>query len=100
MRVFVAGATGALGRRLVPQLIDAGHEVIGSHTAPANAELVRALGAKPVTLDVLDAGAVRSAVLENEPEAIVHEATALANAKWGRNFDKTFAKTNELRTKG
>ena len=51
-------------------------------------------------LDLLDAGAVRKAVLENEPEAIVHEATALANAKFGRNFDKAFAGTNELRTKG
>jgi nucleoside-diphosphate-sugar epimerase len=100
MRIFVAGATGALGRRLVPQLIDAGHEVIGTHTASAGAEQVRGLGAEPVRLDLLDAGAVRSAVLEHEPEAIVHQATALADAKWGRNFDKTFAGTNELRTKG
>lgn len=100
MRVFVAGASGALGSRLVPQLIDAGHEVIGTHHSPSSAELVRTLGAKPTMLDLLDAGAVRDAVLENEPEAIVHEATALANAKWGRNFDKAFARTNELRTKG
>jgi 2-alkyl-3-oxoalkanoate reductase len=100
MRVFVAGASGALGSRLVPQLIDAGHEVIGTHNSPASAELVRTLGAKPVLVDLLDARAVREAVLENEPEAIVHQATALANAKWGRNLDQTFAKTNELRTKG
>jgi nucleoside-diphosphate-sugar epimerase len=100
MRVLVAGASGALGSRLVPQLIDAGHEVIGTHKSPAGAELVRSLGAKPVQLDLLDAGAVRKAVLENEPEAIVHEATALGNAKWGRNFDKAFAGTNALRTKG
>jgi nucleoside-diphosphate-sugar epimerase len=100
MRVFVAGASGALGSRLVPQLIDAGHQVIGSHNAPTSAELVRTLGAKPVMLDLLDARAVRAAVLENEPDAIVHQATALADAKWGRNFDKTFAGTNELRTKG
>ena len=100
MRVFVARASGALGRRLVPQLIDAGHEVIGTHNSPASAELLRTLGAKPVMLDILDARAVRKAVLENEAEAIVHEATALANAKWGRNFDKVFTKTNELRTKG
>ena len=59
MRVFVAGASGAIGIRLVPQLIEAGHEVIGSHTAPERAELLRSLGAKPVRLDVLDAGAVR-----------------------------------------
>jgi nucleoside-diphosphate-sugar epimerase len=55
---------------------------------------------KPVLLDLLDADAVRKAVLENEPEAIVHQATALANLKFGRNFDKMFAKTNALRTKG
>jgi nucleoside-diphosphate-sugar epimerase len=100
MRVFVAGASGALGSRLVPQLVDAGHEVIGTHKSPANAELLRTLGAKPVLLDLLDARAVRKTVLENEPEAIVHEATALANLKWSRNFDKVFAGTNELRTTG
>jgi nucleoside-diphosphate-sugar epimerase len=100
MRVFVAGASGALGSRLVPQLIDAGHDVIGSHNSPASAELLWTLGAKPVLLDLLDAGAVRKAVLESEPEAIVHQATALANVKFGRNFDKVFARTNELRTKG
>jgi 2-alkyl-3-oxoalkanoate reductase len=100
MRVFVAGASGAIGSRLVPQLIDAGNEVIGTYNSPGGAERPRALGAKPVALDLLDPRAVRKAVLENEPEAIVHEATALANAKWGRNFDKTFATTSELRTKG
>src|ERR687892_1633885 len=100
MRVFVAGASGALGSRLVPQLIDAGHEVIGTHHSPTSAELVRTLGANPTMLDLLDAGAVRKAVLESEPEAIVHQATALANVKFGRNFDKMFARTNELRTKG
>jgi nucleoside-diphosphate-sugar epimerase len=100
VRVFVAGASGALGSRLVPQLIDAGHEVVGSHNSPSSAERLRALGAKTVMVDLLDARAVRKAVLENEPEAIVHQATALANVKFGRNLDKTFAKTNELRTKG
>jgi nucleoside-diphosphate-sugar epimerase len=81
-------------------LIDAGHEVIGTHKSAASAELVRTLGATPVMLDLLDAGAVRNAVLESEPEAIVHQATALANAKFGRNLDKTFVETNALRTKG
>jgi 2-alkyl-3-oxoalkanoate reductase len=100
MRVFVAGASGALGSRLVPQLIEAGHDVIGTYNSPTNAELLRTLGAKPVMLDLLDTRAVRKAVLENAPEAIVHQATALGNAKWGRNFDKTFARTNELRTGG
>jgi 2-alkyl-3-oxoalkanoate reductase len=100
MRIIVAGASGALGSRLVPQLIDAGHDVIGTHNSPASAELLRTLGAKPVLVDLLDASAVRKAVLENEPEGIVHQATALANVTFGRSLDKTFARTNELRTKG
>jgi nucleoside-diphosphate-sugar epimerase len=100
MRVFVVGASGAIGTRLVPQLIQHGHEVVGTVRSPGNAERVRALGAEPVVLDLLDAAAVRKAVLEAEPDAIVHEATALADAVWSRNFDKVFAGTNELRTKG
>src|SRR5207342_1515465 len=100
MRVFVAGASGALGSRLVPQLIDAGHDVIGTHHSPSSARTLRTLGAKPVMLDVLDADAVRKAVLEGEPEAIVHQATALANVKFSRSLDKAFAKTNQLRTRG
>jgi nucleoside-diphosphate-sugar epimerase len=100
MRVFVAGASGAIGTRLVSQLIDAGHEVIGSSTSAAGAERVRALGAKPVVLDLLDADAVREAVLASEPEAIVHEATALADIRFSRNFDRVFADTNRLRTEG
>ena len=100
MRVFVAGASGAIGTRLVPQLIDRGHEVIGTFRSPEHADRVRALGAEGLQLDLLDARAVRKAVLESEPEAVVHQATALANAKFGRNFDKIFARTNELRTKG
>jgi nucleoside-diphosphate-sugar epimerase len=100
MRVFVVGASGALGSRLVPQLIDAGHEVIGTHRRKTSAALLRRLGATPVMLDLRDANAVRRTVVKAKPEAIVHQATALADAKWGRNFDKTFAATNELRTKG
>ncbi|MDQ3873957.1 MAG: NAD(P)-dependent oxidoreductase [Actinomycetota bacterium] len=100
MRVFVAGASGAIGTRLVPQLIDAGHEVIGTHTSPRSGKRLRALGAQPVALELLDARAVREAVLEAAPDAIVHQATALANARFGRNFDRTFAQTNRLRTEG
>jgi nucleoside-diphosphate-sugar epimerase len=100
MRVFVAGASGALGSRLVPQLLAAGHEVVGTHNRPESAELLRTHGATPVLLDLLDERAVRKAVLDNEPDGIVHEATALADIKWGRSFDKVFTKTNELRTKG
>jgi nucleoside-diphosphate-sugar epimerase len=100
MRVFLAGASGAIGTRLVPQLIDAGHDVIGSHTSPSSGERVRALGAKPVALDLLDARAVRKAVRDANPDAIVHQATALANVKFSRNMDKVTAKTSELGTKG
>ena len=100
MRVFVAGASGAIGTRLVPQLIDAGHEVIGTSRSPGSAERIRALGAKPVALDLLDARAVRKAVLASEPEAIVHEATALANLRDLKHFDRSFAQTNRLRTEG
>jgi nucleoside-diphosphate-sugar epimerase len=100
MRVFVAGASGAIGTRLVPQLIDAGHEVIGTFRSPRSAEHVRSLGAEPVPLDLLDARSVRNAVLASEPEAIIHEATALSNLRFSRNFDRTFAQTNRLRTEG
>jgi 2-alkyl-3-oxoalkanoate reductase len=100
MRVFVAGASGAIGTRLVPQLIDAGHEVIGTFRSPASAERVRALGAEAVTLDLLDAPAVRKAVLEGQPDAIVHQATALKDLRFSRNFDRGFAQTNRLRTEG
>jgi nucleoside-diphosphate-sugar epimerase len=100
MRVFVVGASGAIGTRLVPQLIEGGHEVIGTSRSPANAERAQALGADPILLDLLDPRAVRKAVLETEPDAIVHQATALANARFGRNFDRSFAQTNRLRTEG
>ena len=100
MRVVVAGASGAIGTRLVPQLIDRDHEVIGSATSARSADRVRQLGAKPIVLDLLDAGAVRKAIVGMEPDAIVHQATALADAKFTRNFDRTFALTNRLRIEG
>ena len=100
MRVFVAGASGAIGTRLVPQLADRGHEVIGTSTSAGKAERIRALGAEPVALDLLDRAAVRRAVLEAGPDAIVHQATALADLTFSRNFDGTFAQTNRLRTEG
>jgi nucleoside-diphosphate-sugar epimerase len=100
MRVFVAGASGAVGSRLVPQLIDRGHDVIGTHVSPASGDRLRALGAEPVALDLLDARAVREAVREAQPDAIVHQATALGGLKFKRSFDATFAGTNRLRTQG
>jgi nucleoside-diphosphate-sugar epimerase len=100
MRVLVTGASGAIGTRLVPQLIDRGHEVIGTSTSAESAERVRRLGAKPVKLDLLDPRAVHKAVLGAAPDAIVHEATALANVRFTRSLDKSFVATNRLRTEG
>ncbi len=100
MRVFVAGASGAIGTRLVPQLIDRGHEVIGTSTSPERAERVRAQGAEAIVLDLLEPAAVRKAVLEARPDAIVHEATGLADVKFSRNMDRSFEQTNRLRTEG
>ena len=100
MRVFVTGASGAVGSRLVPQLIEAGHDVTGTHHSLVGGRTLRRLGATPQLLDLLDPRAVREAVVESRPDAIVHQATALAHATFGRNLDKTLAKTNELRTTG
>ena len=100
MRVMVVGASGAIGTRLVPQLTSREHEVIGTFRSPAKAERVRALGARPVALNLLDPGAVRRAVLDIRPEAIIHQATALAGQRFSRKLDRTFAETNRLRTEG
>ena len=100
MRVFVAGASGAIGARLVPQLIDRGYEVIGTFKSPEKEARLRAFGAQPVALDLLDGLAVRKALLDSKPDAIVHEATALAKGGFSRKLDKPFAQTNRLRTEG
>jgi nucleoside-diphosphate-sugar epimerase len=100
MRVMVVGASGAIGTRLVPQLADQGHEVIGTFSSPGRAERIRALGAQPVLLDLLDPAAVRQAVLQARPGAIIHQATALADGGFSRRLDRTFARTNRLRTEG
>ena len=100
MKVFVAGATGALGKQLVPQLAAAGHEVTGMTRTPAKAEAVRALGASPAIADALDPEAVAAAVAKAEPEVIVHQLTALSQSLDLRHFDRDFAQTNRLRTEG
>ncbi len=100
MRVFVAGATGVIGRRLVPLLRERGHEVTATTTSPARCEDLAALGAHAVVMDGLDADAVRDAVVRAEPQAVVHQMTALAGAQDLRRFDRWFARTNELRTEG
>ena len=100
MKVFVTGASGAIGKRLVPQLVSRGHEVVGAFRSPSNVELVRAMGAEPLVLDLLDAGAVRKAILKAKPEAVIHEATSLNGKLDFKNPDRAFAQTNLLRTKG
>src|SRR5205085_9991198 len=86
MKIFVAGASGALGRQLVPLLAEAGHEVVGTTTSPQKLQTLRARGAQPVVLDLLDAEAVGRVVSQTEPEVVVHEATALSGI--GGNFRK------------
>ena len=100
MRVFVAGASGVIGTRLVSQLTERGHEVIGTYRKPGHAERIRANGATAFKLDLLDGPAVAAALLEHEPDAIVHQATALTDVQFSRNLDRTFVQTNRLRTEG
>jgi nucleoside-diphosphate-sugar epimerase len=100
MRVFLAGATGAMGRTLLPQLISAGHQVTGTTRSRDKFDQLRAWGADPVLVDGLDAAAVGEAVAAAEPEAIIHQMTALSGSSDLRHFDKTFAVTNQLRTVG
>jgi nucleoside-diphosphate-sugar epimerase len=99
MKIFVAGATGALGRNLVTQLVAGGHEVVGMTRTPAKQDLVRSLGARPAVADALDPDAVARAVAEAEPEVIVHELTALGSIDL-RHLERSFAETNRLRTEG
>jgi nucleoside-diphosphate-sugar epimerase len=100
MRVFLAGAAGAMGRSLVPQLVNAGHQVTGTTRSRAKLDLLREWGADPVLVDGLDAAAVGEAVAAAEPEAIIHQMTALSGSSDLRHFDRTFAVTNQLRTVG
>jgi nucleoside-diphosphate-sugar epimerase len=100
MRVFVAGASGAIGSRLLPQLLEQGHEVVGTSRSQEKAKRLEAQGAAAVVLDVLDSEAVQKAVTAARPDAIVHQATALTGASDLKHFDRTFAATNRLRTAG
>ena len=104
VRVFVAGGSGALGRRLVPQLVARGHQVTATATGPAKLSLLEQLGADGVVMDGLDAVSVGEAVAKSQPDVIVHQMTAISVAHAGkpdfRHFDRWFATTSRLRTEG
>src|SRR5713226_9090379 len=100
MRVFLAGATGVIGKRLVPLLISGGHYVIAATRTPDKVMSLRAVGAEPVVVDALDGAAVMKAIASARPDVVVHQMTALARMGNLRNLDKEFALTNRLRTEG
>jgi nucleoside-diphosphate-sugar epimerase len=99
MKVFVAGATGALGKQLVPRLVERGHEVTGMTRTDSKRALLEELGARPVVADALDADAVGEALGTAEPDVVVHQLTSIRSFD-PRNVDRSFAETNRLRTEG
>ena len=100
MHVFVAGGTGVLGRRLVPQLVARGHQVTATTTSKAKLGLLGQMGARGVVMDGLDAASVGEAVAAAQPDAIVHQMTAIAAKPDMKHPDRWFATTNRLRTEG
>ncbi|HYI24701.1 MAG TPA: NAD(P)-dependent oxidoreductase [Thermomicrobiales bacterium] len=100
MRVLLVGAGGVIGSRIVPRLVERGHDVVGTTTKTDRFSYLRALGAEPVVLDLLDPEAVRRVVREARPDAIINEATALTGLTFPRNLDSAFVMTNRLRTEG
>jgi len=100
MRVLVVGATGAVGLRLVPQLIAAGHSVVGTTRTAAKVEIIKRMGAEPAIADGLDAPGIRGVVIAAKPDVIVDQMTDLAAVTDLRHFDRAFATTNRLRTQG
>jgi nucleoside-diphosphate-sugar epimerase len=100
MRVLGAGASGAIGRRLVPMLVERGHEVIGTARSGGKESLLRGLGAEPAVMDALDAQQVRATVIDAKPDVVIHQLTAIGGSPDLKHFDRYFAATNKLRTKG
>src|SRR5690348_4178993 len=100
MKIFIAGASGAIGQHLVPQLVERGHEVVGTTRSAAKTEALRALGAEPVVLDALDPDAVADAVAKAEPEVVVHQLTALGGRPGFGQVKRALAATNRLRIEG
>jgi len=100
MKVLVAGATGALGKQLVPRLVARGHDVVGMTRSESKRQLITDMGAAPAVADALDPDQVARAVAEARPDVTVHQLTALSGGLDMRHFDRTFADTNRLRTEG
>lgn len=100
MKILVAGAGGAIGRQLVPQLLAHGHEVVGLTRSPARRAVLHALGAQPLAADALDRGAVMRAVADAAPEIVIHQLSALSGTVSMRRIGRHFALTNQLRTVG
>jgi nucleoside-diphosphate-sugar epimerase len=100
MKIFIAGASGAIGSQLVSQLVARGHEVVGTTRSAAKTGALRALGAEPVILDALDPDSVADVVAKAEPEVIVHQLTALSGPPDFRHVKRMAAATNRLRTEG
>jgi nucleoside-diphosphate-sugar epimerase len=100
MHVFIAGGTGAIGTRLIPQLVERGHRVTATTRDPAKLAGLDRLGANGVVVDGLDSAAVGEAVASAEPDAVVHQMSALAGKLDPKHFDRSFAVTNSLRTQG
>jgi nucleoside-diphosphate-sugar epimerase len=100
MKIFIAGASGAIGRHLVSQLVARGHEVVGTTRSAAKTGALRGLGAEPVVVDALDPDQVADAVAKAEPEVIVHQLSALNGPLGFRNLKRMAAATSRLRTEG
>jgi 2-alkyl-3-oxoalkanoate reductase len=100
MRIFLTGATGALGRRMLPMLVAEGHDVVATTRSSARAAALETEGAQPVVLDGLDRAAVVAAVTAAKPDVVVHQMTALSGVNDAKHFDRSFAATNRLRTAG
>ncbi|MEV0170549.1 NAD(P)-dependent oxidoreductase [Streptomyces sp. NPDC050803] len=100
MKIFVAGASGAIGRQLVTQLVARGHQVVGTTRSAARTDALRELGAEPAVVDALDPDSVADAVAKAEPEVVVHQLTALSGPVNMRRMKEMAAATNRLRTEG
>jgi nucleoside-diphosphate-sugar epimerase len=100
MKIFIAGGSGAIGSRLVTLLVHDGHDVVGTSRTDSGAERIRRAGGRGVLMDGRDAASIRRAVLEAEPDVVIHELTSLSGGFDFKRFDEVFAATNDLRTRG